>query len=99
MIRISTGSIQESIMAPNPAATDLPYFQADFPIAEFAKRRARIAWEIGPDTAAVLRGGISTGAFDIFRQTNEFYYLSGVEVPHACLLIEGGTGNTILYLP
>jgi Xaa-Pro aminopeptidase len=99
MIRVSTGSIQESIMVPNPAATDLPYFQSDFTIAEFAKRRARIAWEIGPDTAAVLRGGISTGAFDIFRQTNEFYYLSGVEVPHACLLIEGGTGNTVLYLP
>jgi len=86
-------------MIPNQATTDLPYFQSDFPIAEFAKRRGRVAWEIGPDSAAVLRGGISTGAFDIFRQTNEFYYLSGVEVPHACLLIEGGTGSTILYLP
>jgi Xaa-Pro aminopeptidase len=86
-------------MVPNPMSTDMPYFQSDFHTEEFAKRRARIAWEIGTDAAAVLRGGISTGAFDIFRQTNEFYYLSGVEVPHACLLIGGGTGNTTLYLP
>src|SRR5450432_27561 len=76
-----------------------PFFQTDFPTEEFAARRQRVAAEIGREAVAVLRGGISTGAFDIFRQTNEFYYLSGVEVPHACLLIEGSTGRTTLYLP
>jgi Xaa-Pro aminopeptidase len=81
------------------SAAEPPYYQADFAPREFAERRRRVADEIGSDAAAVLRGGISTGAFDIFRQTNEFYYLSGVEVPHACLLIEGGTGRATLYLP
>jgi Xaa-Pro aminopeptidase len=82
----------------NTADDDLPYFQPDFPVEEFAARRRRVAEEIGPGSAAVLRGGIATGAFDIFRQTNEFYYLSGVETPHSCLRIEGGTGFTTLYL-
>src|SRR4051812_48194461 len=76
-----------------------PYFQTDFPPEEFAARRQRIAEEIGRGAVAVLRGAISSGAFDVFRQTNELYYLSGVEVPHACLRIEGGTGGTTLYLP
>ena len=80
-------------------SADHPYFQSDFPIEEFAARRERVAKTIGKGAAAVLRGGISTGAFDVFRQTNEFYYLSGVEVPHSCLLIEGETGETTLYLP
>jgi Xaa-Pro aminopeptidase len=78
---------------------DKPYFQADFPVEEFATRRMRVAEEIGSGAVAVLRGGISTGAFDIFRQTNEFYYLCGVEAAHACLRIEGGSGATTLYLP
>jgi Xaa-Pro aminopeptidase len=76
-----------------------PYFQTDFAVEEFAGRRQRVAREIGAGNIAVLRGGISTGAFDIFRQTNEFYYLAGVEVPHACLLIQGSTAHTTLYLP
>ena len=89
----------ESKMPQQPDKTsDLPFFQADFPIEEFAERRGRIAEAIGVGAVAVLRGGIATGAFDIFRQTNEFYYLSGVEVPHACLIIEGGSGRTRLYL-
>jgi Xaa-Pro aminopeptidase len=76
-----------------------PYFQTDFPIAEFAARRARLAEAIGNGAVAILQGARSTGAFDIFRQTNDFYYLSGVEVPHAYLLIEGGSARTTLYLP
>ncbi|HLJ56372.1 MAG TPA: aminopeptidase P N-terminal domain-containing protein, partial [Chthonomonadaceae bacterium] len=75
-----------------------PFYQKDFPPAEFAARRQRVAEQIGGGAAAVLRGGVSTGAFDVFRQTNEFYYLSGVEVPHACQLIRGGSAETTLYL-
>ncbi len=36
--------------------------------------------------------------FDAFRQTNEFYYLCGVEVPSAYLLIDGAPRHTTLYL-
>ena len=34
----------------------------------------------------------------LFRQTNEMYHLTGVEVPHAYLLIDGDTGASTLYL-
>src|SRR5688572_12571036 len=76
-----------------------PYYQRDFPPAEFAARRSKLAALIGPCAVAVLAGLGDTGAFDLFRQGNEFYYLCGVEVPHAYLLIEGGSARTILYLP
>src|SRR5688572_28182552 len=76
-----------------------PWYQRDFRPAEFATRRARVAAEIGAGTVALLAGLGETGAFDLFRQSNEFYYLSGVEVPHAYLRIDGGTGRTTLYLP
>ena len=81
------------------AAQHTPYFQTDFPAEEFIARRAKIAQAIGPHAVAVLRGAIATGAFDVFRQDNDFYYFSGVEVPHAYLSIEGGTGRSRLYLP
>src|SRR5215203_1244063 len=76
-----------------------PYFQRDFPPAEFASRRAAVAAAIGSGAKAVLQGFGESGAFDVFRQSNEFYYLCGVEVPHAYLAIDGGSGESVLYLP
>ncbi|MEO2022374.1 MAG: aminopeptidase P N-terminal domain-containing protein, partial [Pirellulaceae bacterium] len=35
----------------------------------------------------------------IFRQNNEFYYLCGMVVPQAYLVIEAQTGATTIYLP
>jgi len=48
---------------------------------------------------ALLQGAPDTGAFETIRQTNDFYYLCGVEASHAYLLIEGGSGRTTLFLP
>jgi Xaa-Pro aminopeptidase len=70
-----------------------------FPAAEFTGRRARVVEAIGPRAVAVLQGAPLPGGFDVFRQTNEFYYLSGIEVPHAYLLIEGRSGRSTLFLP
>ena len=75
-----------------------PHFQTDFPTGEFERRRERIFEAIG-SARAVIAGGPATGAFDLFRQSNEFYYLCGVEVPHAYLLLDGKMRWTILYLP
>ncbi|HEY1068322.1 MAG TPA: aminopeptidase P N-terminal domain-containing protein, partial [Pirellulales bacterium] len=74
-------------------------YQKDFPIDEFRVRREKIMDRIGPHGVAVLAGLGSTGAFDFFRQSNEFYYLTGVEVPHAYLLIDGKQRRSTLYLP
>src|SRR5688572_10474062 len=74
-----------------------PYFQTAFPISEFARRRAAVAEAIG-NGVAVLQGMPATGAFDLFRQDNDFFYLSGVETPHAYLTIDGRSGQSVLYL-
>lgn len=74
------------------------HYQTDFPHGEFERRREVIFQEIGR-SKAVIAGGAVTGAFDVFRQTNEFYYLCGVEVPHAYLLLDGAMRWTTLYLP
>lgn len=75
-----------------------PYFQKFFSPAEFAARRARIAERIGGGASAVLAGGGERGSFEFFRQYNEFFYLSGVEAPHAYLKIDGADAKTSLYL-
>lgn len=76
-----------------------PHYQTDFPPEEFEARRQRVFDAIGKGAAAVVAGGAATGAFDLFRQTNEFYYLCGVEVPHAYLRLDGSLRWTTLYLP
>jgi len=47
---------------------------------------------------AVLAGATDVPGFDRLRQNNDFYYLSGVEVPHAYLTLNADTGKSILYL-
>ncbi len=76
-----------------------PYFQTTFPPGEFRARRAAVMEQIGAQAVAVIAGAAATGAFDRFRQTNEFFYLCGVEVPHAYLLIDARSRETTLYLP
>jgi Xaa-Pro aminopeptidase len=66
---------------------------------EFAARRARVFDAIGRQAVAILQGAPAPRGFPRFRQSNEFYYLSGIEVPHAYLLLNGRTRTTTLYLP
>jgi Xaa-Pro aminopeptidase len=75
---------------------DLP-FQRDFSPAEFHARRDAVAEAIG-DGVAILQGLPDPAASVTFRQHNDFYYLCGVEVPHAYLTIDGRTGKSVLYL-
>lgn len=88
-----------TVSAPLQAQELGPRFTQDFPPAEFAARRLAVAKAIGPDAVAVLQGAPSPPGYTRFRQSNDFYYLSGIEVPHAYLLIEGGTARTTLYVP
>lgn len=66
---------------------------------EFARRRRQVADSIGKDAIAVIQGGPKSRRHEKFRQTNDFYYLCGVEVPHAYLLIDGRAGYSTLFLP
>jgi Xaa-Pro aminopeptidase len=76
-----------------------PLFTTDFPPEEFAARRAKVYEAIGADAFAVVQGAPSPPSYTRFRQSNEFYYLSGIEVPHAYLILDGSTKKTTLYLP
>ena len=70
-------------------------FKAD----EFKSRRIKLAKELEPNAIAIFQGAPSETGYVKFRQYNEFYYLTGIETPHAYVLIKGGTGETSLYLP
>ena len=76
-----------------------PSVQEDFSADEFRRRREQVFGVIGAEAVAVLTGAAVTGAFDIFRQTNDFYYLCGIEVPHAYLILDGRDHSSRLYLP
>ena len=74
-------------------------FTTDFPPDEFAARRARIYEAIGNTGLALVQGAPSPSGYTRFRQTNEFYYLSGIEVPHAYLLLDGPARGLTLLAP
>ncbi len=73
-------------------------FQKDFSAAELRDRRARLMRSLGTGHAFLAGAGAVRG-FDPFRQDNDFYYLTGVEVPHAYLLLDNAAGKETLYLP
>ena len=54
---------------------------------------------IGADDIALVQGAPALATSEFFRQTNDFYYLSGVEVPHSYLLLDGRARTAALYLP
>ena len=74
-------------------------FRQDFPPEEFAARRAKVFESIGGASIAVIQGASSPPGYTRFRQSNDFYYLCGIEVPHAYLLLDGAAKRTLLYLP
>jgi Xaa-Pro aminopeptidase len=73
-------------------------FTDSLPKEEFAERRARLMEKIG-DGVAIIQGTTETGNSLKFRQNNQFYYLTGVEVPRAILLVDGKTKRSALFLP
>ena len=74
-----------------------PLFTTSLPPEEFAARRARVFAAIG-DGVAVLEGAAEYPAYVRFRQNNQFYYLTGVEVPRALVLLDGRTKEARLFL-
>ena len=65
---------------------------------DFAKRRAKVMEQIG-DGVAILQAAELPEAYIKFRQDNNFYYLSGVEVPDAVLILDGKNKSSVLLVP
>ena len=73
-------------------------FTDAFPPEEFAARRAKVMEAIG-DGIAILQGAVERPAELQFRQNTQVYYLSGIEVPRAILVIDGRTRRSTAYIP
>ena len=74
-----------------------PLFATELPKGEFAARRAALMQRIG-DGVAVLEAATETASYEKFRQSNQFYYLSGVPVPRAILIVDGRAKSSTLFL-
>ena len=74
-------------------------FTTNFTLQEFAARRARVYETIGPQAVALIQGAPTVHSSAVFRQSNEFFYLSGVVAPQALLLMDGASKRSTLYLP
>ena len=80
-------------------AQEKNYHQTDFSIVDFQERRSQIFEAIGNNSIALIQGAASIAGFKVFRQTNTFYYLCGLEAEHAYLLLNGKTKTSTIYLP
>jgi Xaa-Pro aminopeptidase len=74
-----------------------PLFTDAFPKDEFADRRTRVMETIG-DGAVVIQGATEYPGYVKFRQNNQFFYLTGVEVVRAILVMDGRSKKSTLYL-
>lgn len=87
------------LCSPWAFAEDRHYHTSDFSADEFAARRSKVLDAIGDRAVALLQGAAPTPGVSVFRQSNSFYYLTGVESPHAYLLLNGKTRRSTLFLP
>src|SRR5213594_1179542 len=90
----STFLIATAAFAQAPA-----WYQTDFPPEEFKARWAKVFEKIGAEAVLAMQGVAQTRGFLMPRQTNEFYYLCGIETPHSYLLLDGRNKKAILYMP
>ena len=98
--RLALGLSLALAVAPRLAAqVGFPLFSTDFPPEDFAKRRAAVYDAIWGNAVAIVQGAPTPEGYTRFRQSNDFYYLSGVEVPNAYLLLDPVERKTTLYLP
>ena len=85
------GSVRARPVAAQQGFTDA------FPPAEFAARRARVMTRIG-DGVAILQGTTERPGESPLRQSNQFFYLTGVVEPRALLIVDGRAQRTTLFL-
>ena len=88
-----------ALLLPAALVAQTPHHQTHFPPEEFKARWAKLYSQIGDRAVAIVQGVSLARGFNFPRQSNEFYYLSGIETPGAYLLLDGRTRKTTLFLP
>ena len=81
------------------AAPAAQHYQSDFPPEEFRARWNRVFDRIGDQAVAAVQGVPMTNGYQLPRQHNTFYYLSGIETPGSYIVLDGRTRQVTLYLP
>lgn len=81
------------------AAPAAQHYQADFPPEEFRARWNLVFDRIGDQAVAAVQGVPTTNGFQLPRQHNTFYYLSGIETPGSYIVLDGRTRRVTFYLP
>ncbi len=76
-----------------------PPYQSDFPPEEFRARWTAMFDRMGERGVAIIQGVSKPSGFVFPRQSNEFYYLCGIETPHAYLVLDGRDRKVTLFLP
>jgi Xaa-Pro aminopeptidase len=74
-----------------------PVFTDVFPPDEYAARRAQVMEKIS-DGVAILQGTTERPGEQPLRQSNQFFYLTGVVEPRALLVIDGKSKRSMLFL-
>ena len=87
------------VLAVWPLSAAAQHYQSDFPPEEFQARWDKLFDAIGDNAVALVQGGPAPRGYEFPRQTNTFYYLSGVETPHSYLWFDGRTREVTLFLP
>jgi len=90
------------IYAQTPQQTYFEWTELPFSKEELAQRRSNLVSQLKTQnkTGLVLipaKDGFSYG--ETFRQLDDFYYFTGLELPNAILAIEIANGNTIVFTP
>ena len=98
MRRLLALGILAMLAAPYSSARAQFGFTKAFQPSEFSARRAKIMERIG-DGVAVIQGSAEIPGSLNFRQGNQFFYLTGVEVPRSVLIIDGKSRSSTLFLP
>ena len=70
-----------------------------FPVAEYVARRAAVLEALGNDGVLLVPAREGTSGGDTFRQSDDFEYLAGLEIPRALLVIDGRTKKSWLLTP
>jgi Xaa-Pro aminopeptidase len=91
-----------SLIAQTPQQSYFEWTQLPFSKEELAQRRANLISELTSENknGIVLfpaRDGFSYG--ETFRQLDNFYYFTGLELPNAILAIEVPSGKTTVFTP
>jgi Xaa-Pro aminopeptidase len=94
--KIASLLVVVAFLANSPAEAQ-SRLQSDFMAEDFQARREKVYDVIG-DNIAIIQGAEDVQGSVVFRQSNTFYYLSGLVIPTAYMLIDGQRRKTTLYL-